>query len=120
DRSDAEVEAFDDGTVEVRTSSADMGQGLLAVLAQTAAEELGLPYQHVRVLLSDTDRTPNGGPTTASRQTYMSGNAVRHAAHTLRQALTRVAAEEMDCPPDRLRFEEGLVRHNGTSVSFAQ
>ncbi len=120
DRSDAEVEAYDDGTVEVRTSSADMGQGLLAVLAQTAAEELGLPYNRVRVLLSDTDKTPNGGPTTASRQTYMTGNAVRHAASNLRQTLQQVAAEELDCPPDRLRFEEGLVRYNGSSLPFAQ
>lgn len=118
DKSDAEVEAFEDGSVEVRSSSADMGQGLVAVLAQCAAEELGLPYKHVRVLLSDTDLTPNGGPTTASRQTFMSGNAVRHAAANLRDALTTVVSEELDYPPDRLRFEEGLVRANGNSISF--
>ncbi|MDZ4765994.1 MAG: molybdopterin cofactor-binding domain-containing protein [Chloroflexota bacterium] len=118
DRSDAEVEAFEDGTIEVRTSSADMGQGLLAVLAQIAAEELGLPYKHVRVLLSDTDLTPNGGPTTASRQTFMSGNAVRYAASSLKTLLSKVAAEELDCAPDRLRFEEGLIRENGHSMPF--
>ncbi len=120
DRSDAEVEAFEDGTVEVRTSSADMGQGLVAVLAQCAAEELGIPYKQVRVLLSDTDLTPNGGPTTASRQTFMSGNAVRHAAASLRSALASVVAEELDQPPDRLRFEEGLVRANGQSIQFSE
>jgi xanthine dehydrogenase molybdenum-binding subunit len=118
DRSDAEVEAFDDGTIEVRTSSADMGQGLATVLAQCAAEELGLPFKQVRVLLSDTDKTPNGGPTTASRQTYMSGNAVRLAAANLREMLSKVVAEEIDCPPETLRFEEGLVRHNGSNVKF--
>jgi CO/xanthine dehydrogenase Mo-binding subunit/aerobic-type carbon monoxide dehydrogenase small subunit (CoxS/CutS family) len=118
DRSDAEVEAFEDGTIEVRTSSADMGQGLVSVLAQCAAEELGLPYKQVRVLLSDTDLTPNGGPTTASRQTYMSGNAVRVAAANLREMLSKVAAEELDCPPEHVRFEEGLARQNGTSVKF--
>ncbi len=120
DRADAEVEAFEDGTVEVRTSSADMGQGLVSVLAQCAAEELGLPYGQVRVLLSDTDLTPNGGPTTASRQTYMSGNAVRIAASNLRQMLSKVVAEELDCPPERLRFEEGLVRQDGSSVAFGE
>ncbi len=120
DRADAEVEAFEDGTVEVRTSSADMGQGLVSVLAQCAAEELGLPYSQVRVLLSDTDLTPNGGPTTASRQTYMSGNAVRIAASNLRQMLSKVVAEELDCPPERLRFEEGLVHQNGSSVAFGE
>lgn len=120
DKSAAEVEAFEDGTVEVRTSSADMGQGLVAVLAQCAAEELGLPYKQVRVLLSDTDLTPDGGPTTASRQTYMSGNAVRHAAANLREALTTVISEEYDRPPAQLRFEEGLVRINGTSIQFGE
>lgn len=120
DRSDAEVEAYDDGSIEVRTSSADMGQGLATVLAQCAAEELGVPYRQVRVLLSDTDLTPNGGPTTASRQTYMSGNAVRFAAANLREMLSKVVAEELDCPPETLRFEEGLVRHNGSSVTLSE
>lgn len=118
DKSAAEVEARDDGTVEVRTSSADMGQGLVAVLAQCAAEELGLPYERIRVLLSDTDLTPDGGPTTASRQTFMSGNAVRHAAIGLRDALSSVLSEEYDQPPDQLRFEEGLVHVNGSHVRF--
>jgi xanthine dehydrogenase molybdenum-binding subunit len=120
DRADAEVEAFRDGSIEVRTSSADMGQGLATVLAQMAAEELGLPYSSVRVLLSDTDKTPNGGPTTASRQTYMSGNAVRIAAANLREMLSKVVAEELDCPPETLRFEEGLVRQNGSNVKFGE
>jgi len=71
----------------------------------------------VRVLLSDTDLTPNGGPTTASRQTYMSGNAVRVAASNLREMLTKVVAEELDCPPERVRFEEGLARHEQNEVS---
>ncbi len=120
DKAGAEVEAYDDGTVEVRTSSADMGQGLRAVVAQIAAEELGLRYEQVRVLLSDTDLTPDGGPTTASRQTYMSGNAVRCAAANLREALTRIVAEEMDCPPEGVRFEEGLLRYNGSAVQFGE
>ena len=119
DKAGAEVEAFEDGTVEVRSSSADMGQGLRAVVAQIAAEELGLRYEQVRVLLSDTDLTPDGGPTTASRQTYMTGNAVRHAAANLREALSSIMAEELDCPPERLRFEEGLVRYNGTTIEFS-
>jgi selenium-dependent xanthine dehydrogenase len=118
DRADAEVEAFDDGTIEVRTSSADMGQGLRAVVAQIAAEELGLPYEQVKVLLSDTDLTPNGGPTTASRQTYMSGNAVKGAANILREALSSAVAEELDVAPELLRFEEGLIRYNGSAVQF--
>ncbi|MBZ0310709.1 MAG: xanthine dehydrogenase family protein molybdopterin-binding subunit, partial [Anaerolineae bacterium] len=80
DKAEAEIEAFEDGTVEVRIAAADMGQGIAHVVAQCAAEELSLPYHRVKVLLCDTDLTPNGGPTTGSRQTYISGNASRMAA----------------------------------------
>jgi xanthine dehydrogenase molybdenum-binding subunit len=118
DRAVAEVEIFPNSIAEVRTSSADMGQGLSVVLAQIAAEELGMPVERVRVLLSDTDLTPDGGPTTASRQTYVSGNAARYAASAMRDALAAVAAERMSVPPDQLRFEGGRLRYNGASVEI--
>lgn len=120
DKAEAEVEAFDNGTVEVRIAAADMGQGIGHVVAQCAAEELGLPYNRVKVLLCDTDRTPNGGPTTGSRQTYISGNASRMAAGVLRQALSQSAAEMLDVPPEQIRFEEGLMRYNGHTVEFGE
>jgi xanthine dehydrogenase molybdenum-binding subunit len=84
------------------------------------AEELGLPFEQVTVLLSDTDLTPNGGPTTASRQTYVSGNAARHAAIQMREVMSSVAAERLDVPPDSLRFRNGRVEHDGKSASFAE
>jgi CO/xanthine dehydrogenase Mo-binding subunit/aerobic-type carbon monoxide dehydrogenase small subunit (CoxS/CutS family) len=118
DKSAAIVEVYPNGTAEVRTSAAEIGQGLVTVLAQTTAEELGLPYQQVRVLLSDTDLTPDGGPTTASRQTYVTGNAARMAAGAMREALVTVVAEDFDVPPGDVRFEEGLVRANGQEISF--
>ena len=84
DTATAIVEAWQDeirGRVaEVRISSAEMGQGLPGVLAACAAEELGTIAENVSVLLGDTDVCPDGGPTTASRQTFVSGNAVRLAA----------------------------------------
>jgi len=91
DKATAEVEAWQDpekGLVaEVRISSAEMGQGLPGVLASCAAEELGIPAEHVKVLLGDTDFCPDGGPTTASRQTFVSGNAARHAAKNVAKKL---------------------------------
>ncbi len=120
DKSAAEVELFADGTAEVRTSAAEIGQGLVGVVAMCTAEELGLPYDRVRVLLSDTDLTPDGGPTTASRQTYVTGNAARLAARTLREALAATLAEKYDQPPESIRFEEGLARVNGHSVPLGE
>jgi CO/xanthine dehydrogenase Mo-binding subunit/aerobic-type carbon monoxide dehydrogenase small subunit (CoxS/CutS family) len=116
----AEIEVYPNSVAEVRISSADMGQGLSVVLAQIAAEELGMPVQQVRVLLSDTDLTPNGGPTTASRQTYVSGNAARYAASTMRDALAAVAAERMGVAPEKLHFEGGSVRYNGSTVEIGE
>jgi xanthine dehydrogenase molybdenum-binding subunit len=119
DKAGAEIEVYADGHAEVRTSSAELGQGLPGVLAAITAEELGLPFEHVSILLSDTDRTPNGGPTTASRQTFVSGNAARHASIQMRQVLTQVAAERLDAPPEQIAFIGGQVciRRNGDSVS---
>ncbi len=116
DKSGAEVELFADGTVEVRTSAAEIGQGLVTVLAIVTAEELGMAYDKVRVLVMDTDLTPDGGPTTASRQTFVTGNAARLAAVALREAMAVTLAEEYNVPPQEVRFEEGLARVNGSQV----
>lgn len=120
DKAAAEVELCADGILEVRTSSAEIGQGLVTVLQLIVAQEFTTSPSRVRVLLSDTDLTPDGGPTTASRQTYVSGNAARMAAQVLRQAITTTLAEKYDCPPQDVRFEEGLVRLDGHSVSMEQ
>ncbi len=110
DKAGAEVELYPDGSLEVRTSSAELGQGLVTVLQMTVAEEFNLSPEKVRVLLMDTDLTPDGGPTTASRQTFVTGNAARHAARALRQAVASTLAERYDTPPERVRFIEGLAQ----------
>lgn len=120
DKAGATVEVYADGTAEVRTSAAEIGQGLVTVVTQVTAEELGLPYDRVRVLLSDTDLTPDAGPTTASRQTYVTGNAARLAAGIMRDSLSSVVSERFDVPPGSIRFEEGLLRANGQAVDFGQ
>jgi xanthine dehydrogenase molybdenum-binding subunit len=123
DKAGAEVEAWldDNGqaVAEVRTSSAEMGQGLPAVLAACAAEELGLPAHRVNVLLGDTDHCPDGGPTTASRQTFISGNAARLAARDLVRQLAPAAAILLNCEPAGVSFADGLAVGGGQSVDLA-
>lgn len=116
DKAGAEVELHSDGTLEVRTASAELGQGLVTVLRMIVAEEFNQPADRVRVLVMDTGLTPDGGPTTASRQTYVTGNAARHAAQTLRQALATTLAEKYDQPPENIRFVEGLAQVNGHTI----
>jgi len=120
DKAAAEVELCADGMLEVRSSSAELGQGLNTVLQLLVAQEFGLPPSQVRVLLSDTDLTPDGGPTTASRQTYVTGNAARGAAQALRMAISSTLAEKYDQPPDRVRFVEGLAQVNGHSLALQE
>jgi xanthine dehydrogenase molybdenum-binding subunit len=116
DKAGAEVELYADGSLEVRTSSAELGQGLVTVLRMIVAQEFNQPPEKVKVLVMDTDLTPDGGPTTASRQTFVSGNAARHAAQTLRQAVASTLAEKFDYPPDQVRFIEGLAQVNGHAI----
>ncbi len=119
DKSGAEVELYDDGKFEVRSSSAEMGQGLVSVMRMIVAEEMAIAPEQVRVLVMDTDLTPNGGPTTASRQTFVTGNASRYAAITLRNAITATLAEKFDINPNQIRFENGSVYANGHLMTFA-
>ncbi len=99
DKATAEVEVWQDPDkglmAEVRISSAEMGQGLPGVLASCAAEELGIATENVSVLLGDTDVCPDGGPTTASRQSYVSGNATRLAARDAAKKLAETPGERV-------------------------
>jgi xanthine dehydrogenase molybdenum-binding subunit len=123
DKSSAQVEVWNDpdGSVcaEVRTTAAELGQGLPAVLAVCVAEELGIPASRVNVLLGDTDYCPDGGPTTASRQTFVTGNAARFAARALLEQLKPKAAELLGCMPDESGFTAGRFVAAAQSVSLA-
>ncbi|MBK6647194.1 MAG: molybdopterin-dependent oxidoreductase [Anaerolineales bacterium] len=119
DISGADVELYEDGTFQVRSSAAELGQGLVTVMRLTVAEEMGVEPDQVRVLVMDTDLTPNGGPTTASRQTFVTGNASRYAAKTLRDEIAVSMAEKFDVRPEKIRFEDGVVHVNGHSMSYA-
>ena len=75
-----------------------MGQNLIGAPVACTAEELGLPFNQVNALVMDTDLTPDGGPTTASRQTYVSGNAALLGRRAMRERMQTVLAEKFDVP----------------------
>ncbi|MGE5462352.1 MAG: molybdopterin-dependent oxidoreductase [Syntrophothermus sp.] len=120
DISGADVELYADGTFQVRSSAAELGQGLVTVMRLIVSEEMAVPPEQVRVLVMDTDLAPNGGPTTASRQTFVTGNASRYAAKTLREQITATMAEKFDVRPEQIRFEDGIVHVNGHSLTYAE
>jgi len=85
------VEGHTDGTVEVLTANTEMGQGAFTVLAQVAADTLGLANEQVRVAVPDTHRVPNSGPTVASRTTMVVGKLVERACLDLATAVDGAA-----------------------------
>jgi xanthine dehydrogenase molybdenum-binding subunit len=120
DAAGAEVEVFSTGRAIVRAGAAEIGQGLVGVLAQIVTEELGIPYEQVEVLVSDTDVTLDGDATTASRQTYVTGNAARFASIEVRKLLSQTAGELLDAPPEDVVFADGYVSRNGRRVTISE
>ncbi len=112
-RSEARVGLDRHGQVTVYSSTVELGQGARTVLAQLAAEPLGLPYTAVRVVDPDTAVTPFDNRTTSSRSTYMMGTAVYQAAFQLRERLLQLAAEYLEVAPVDLEWLPGRIAVRG-------
>jgi aldehyde oxidoreductase len=80
-----------EGRLTLYNGAVDIGQGSNTIMAQMAADALGVPVESFRIVMGDTDRTTDGGKTSASRQTFVSGNAVKAAGEDLRLKLLRLA-----------------------------
>ena len=102
-----------DGRVVILCGEGEVGQGATTVLAQIAAEELGVPYEHVSILEPDTDSTPFVLGAFASRLTYVAGNAVRQAAARAKDEILRSAAEFMEVHTADLEIADGRVGVKG-------
>jgi CO/xanthine dehydrogenase Mo-binding subunit/aerobic-type carbon monoxide dehydrogenase small subunit (CoxS/CutS family) len=103
----AAVELTSEGAVLARVGGVELGQGLETMVAQVAAQTLGVDYDQVQVIMGDTAQTPFGGPTIASRQTYVTGSAVLVASQGLRDLLHDLVAREFGVQRDRLLLQDG-------------
>ena len=92
------------------TPSLETGQGSLTVLAQIAAEELGIATDDVHVVSADTDGTPMDTGAIASRTTYVTGNAVRLAAEKAKAILFEVAAPLLGVRADQLEARDRKIQ----------
>jgi carbon-monoxide dehydrogenase large subunit len=90
------------GAVICQTSITEQGQGSEALTAQIVASVLGVSMERVRVILGDTDNTPYGGGTWASRGAGIGGEAALQAAKVLRRNILEVAAAILQSTPDEL------------------
>jgi CO/xanthine dehydrogenase Mo-binding subunit len=98
-----------DGTLVVRTGTPDVGGGQASSLCQVAAEVLGLDPDRISIHIADSALTPLAGTTTATRQLYMSGNAVLRACAALRRQILQVAAQMLEASAEDLEMQGGAV-----------
>jgi nicotinate dehydrogenase subunit B len=111
-----------DGMVTVYCGHVDLGTGVRTALAQIVAEELDVSIGHVNVVLGDTDKTPDQGPTIASDTIQVAAIPLRRAAAEARRFLVARAAQHLNVPQQQLTVANGIVsvRHNPAhSVAYA-
>ncbi|MGB2595562.1 MAG: xanthine dehydrogenase family protein molybdopterin-binding subunit [Pseudolabrys sp.] len=97
------------GAIIVHTGVTEQGQGAEAVVAQCVATSFGVTMEKVRVITGDTDNTPYGGGTWASRAAGIGGEAAWQAGKALRANVLAVAASILQAKPDELDIRNGIV-----------
>src|SRR5215472_15765244 len=102
------------GQVEARIGASPHGQGLATTLAQLVADAIGVVPASVRVVHGDTDRTPYGWGTFASRSLVISGGAATLAARKMREKLLTIAGDLLEASRDDIVLEDGKARVTGT------
>ncbi|PZX17027.1 CO/xanthine dehydrogenase Mo-binding subunit [Palleronia aestuarii] len=103
-----------DGIVRLHQGATDIGQGSNTVIAQIFAQALGVPLAAVELVGPDTDLTPDAGKTSASRQTFITGNAARACGAALRTQILRLGnvskVATIVLGPGSIALEEGGTR----------
>ncbi len=110
----------EDGSVDVMSSSTEVGQGIDTALRQIVSEELGVPMERIRKASPDTAFTAYDASTTSSRSIFHMGNAVRLAAADAKAQILSLAVSRLGAPLEDLVIREGIVqRHDGTGKSMS-
>jgi aldehyde oxidoreductase len=118
---EAHAELGQGGEITIFFSAPDYGQGTTTVMAQLAAEALGLPRDRLSLVNADTARTPDSGIQGASRSTYWVGGAVARAAATLKNQILNTAAELLDHHPGALVLTaNAVIAPDGVALPLAE
>ncbi|MFO1058699.1 MAG: molybdopterin cofactor-binding domain-containing protein [Dongiaceae bacterium] len=101
------------GRVTLYNGAVDIGQGSNTIMAQLCADALGIPVAELHIVMGDTDRTLDAGKTSASRQSFVSGNAAKRAGEALRGQILRLAnagdGARLRLAGGRLAVEDGVT-----------
>jgi xanthine dehydrogenase molybdenum-binding subunit len=102
------------------TAASEVGQGMNTTLQLIAAEVLGITPENINVYLMDTALTPDGGPTTASRQTYVTGNAVKNAASELKKRIETLLIGKFECEPCQVLFSSEAITAGEDQIGWQE
>jgi CO/xanthine dehydrogenase Mo-binding subunit len=120
-RETAQLELASDGTVAVYVGSAAVGQGLETVMAQIAADTLGIPLGRVRVFHGSTSYLQEGYGAFHSRSTILGGSAVFEGARALLETMRAAAAARLGGSAEEIELVDERARiSDGRSVFFAE
>ena len=115
------VNAQADGSVLLDVGVHENGQGAEAAMSLILARELGIDLARIRYRNASTSSIPDSGTTVASRGTIMGGGAVALAARELKSKMAAVAAAELGCAPEEVRFSgDHLHGRADTALPFAE
>jgi CO/xanthine dehydrogenase Mo-binding subunit len=102
-----------DGGVTVYTGKVELGTGIRTALAQFVAEELGVPFDRVTLVMGDTQQTPDQGTTAGSKTVQTVGPLLQQVAAEARLVLLKRASERLGVPAEELRIANGVIDSPG-------
>ncbi|WP_419846596.1 xanthine dehydrogenase family protein molybdopterin-binding subunit [Candidatus Poriferisocius sp.] len=110
---DVQISVHGDGTVEVVTGAASVGQGIETVIAQICANDLDMDYRDIEVVHGQTDRIARGMGAFASRVTVMTGSATHLAADAIKEVALDLAADMLEANAEDLEYRGGAIGVRG-------
>lgn len=119
----ARIDIAPSGRVRLAIGAPSQGQGHRTSMAQIAADAIGVPLDVIDVVGGDTDATPFGVGTIASRALVNAGNATHRAGRLVREKIVEAAARRLGIPADRLDLSDGVVaakEPGGSSITLAE
>ena len=109
---------YEDGSVHVSTGAIEMGQGTYTKIAQLVANDLGLPFNKIKVSSTRTDKVPNTSASAASSTTDLNGAAAINAVNKIKLNLASFVKKKYKLKTDKATYENGKVKFNSKVFAF--
>jgi len=112
------VHIYTDGSVHLNHGGVEMGQGTNTKIAQLVANELGLPFEKIKISSTNTSKVPNTSASAASSTTDLNGAAALDAVSKIKQNLEKFIKKKYNIKNIKIVYEKGLIKFNKKSFKF--